>query len=534
MMYLLLHAALIAIARGADDLYAVLGVDRSASTAVIKKAYYKLAKAHHPDKVADPAMRAVAEKKFKRVAEAHSTLVDPAKRKEYDTAQLEQESHAASDEERRRTYKEYEAAHRRRQQPRQQHSRTAQQPQQQSTQQPQRQPQSQQQQRHQKQQRQHKQQQPRQEKVRDPNKSHEERARDQVRDVTSVLQLHDVLDESGKKLTHYFLLAMHDTRDASCQRTMRSIQYPFPFADYSQEWHGMWWGDLVLAATHDVGPALKAGRPSHILSTFEAAVGPAKRSAHGVSMPSCPTIILQTPGQRLGDPQAAVLHTRTSAAFQEWVWSFMKVGLTIRNEYPGPVRINWIHGAYVKEVVTLRPRESAERTVFLSHTLHAERIDRKGATISDGSSLLVFNVRNGSAMVIRPVECVDKTADCEEWTSQGECRKNPTCMCLAAAPRTLSPHYTTPASQLDSPFCVRLFVWRRADVFFGAQTWPANARARATCASGRSRRRPPPSRRAVLRARQLLPPQRTSRVRTPRPIARAGPRPGSVTRTRHT
>jgi molecular chaperone DnaJ len=65
----------------ARDFYQVLGVSDSASQAEIKKAYRKLAKQYHPD--ANPNNAAAAER-FKEVSEAHSTLSDPEKRKQYD------------------------------------------------------------------------------------------------------------------------------------------------------------------------------------------------------------------------------------------------------------------------------------------------------------------------------------------------------------------------------------------------------------------------------------------------------------------
>jgi curved DNA-binding protein len=62
------------------DYYAALGVPRDADAEQIKKAYRKLARAHHPDVSAAPE----AEEKFKDVAEAYQTLKDPEKRAAYD------------------------------------------------------------------------------------------------------------------------------------------------------------------------------------------------------------------------------------------------------------------------------------------------------------------------------------------------------------------------------------------------------------------------------------------------------------------
>ena len=63
------------------DLYAVLGLEAGASAAEIKRAYRRLARRYHPGiNPGDPA----AETMFRRVTEAYETLVDPARREQYD------------------------------------------------------------------------------------------------------------------------------------------------------------------------------------------------------------------------------------------------------------------------------------------------------------------------------------------------------------------------------------------------------------------------------------------------------------------
>jgi curved DNA-binding protein len=63
------------------DYYAVLGIEKTAGTDVIKKAYRKLAVKYHPDK--NPGDKA-AEERFKEITEAYAVLSDAEKRRQYD------------------------------------------------------------------------------------------------------------------------------------------------------------------------------------------------------------------------------------------------------------------------------------------------------------------------------------------------------------------------------------------------------------------------------------------------------------------
>ncbi|RVX73654.1 hypothetical protein B0A52_02544 [Exophiala mesophila] len=70
--------ALIVCSLAAEDLYKVLGLDKSASDRDLKKAYRTLSKKYHPDKASGD------QSKFVEVTEAYEALSDPTTRKIYD------------------------------------------------------------------------------------------------------------------------------------------------------------------------------------------------------------------------------------------------------------------------------------------------------------------------------------------------------------------------------------------------------------------------------------------------------------------
>src|SRR5674476_1339203 len=65
------------------DFYEVLGVDRQATPAELKRAYRGLAMRYHPDR--NPGDH-TAEDNFKEIGEAYQVLSDPDRRQRYDAS----------------------------------------------------------------------------------------------------------------------------------------------------------------------------------------------------------------------------------------------------------------------------------------------------------------------------------------------------------------------------------------------------------------------------------------------------------------
>lgn len=76
------------------DYYKILGVEPSADSDTIKRAYRKLALKYHPDKNPDNKS---AENRFKEVADAYDTLGDSKKRKSYDTSKTSRRGNSSFD-----------------------------------------------------------------------------------------------------------------------------------------------------------------------------------------------------------------------------------------------------------------------------------------------------------------------------------------------------------------------------------------------------------------------------------------------------
>ncbi len=66
------------------DYYEILGISRQATTAEVRKAYARIAREKHPDRIADPAEKQWAQEFFKEATAAFNALSNERSRREYD------------------------------------------------------------------------------------------------------------------------------------------------------------------------------------------------------------------------------------------------------------------------------------------------------------------------------------------------------------------------------------------------------------------------------------------------------------------
>ena len=70
------------------DCYGLLGVDRDASTQVIKKAYRSMVSDYHPDRLMglNEGLKKLAREELRKINHAKETLLDPDRRRDYDVS----------------------------------------------------------------------------------------------------------------------------------------------------------------------------------------------------------------------------------------------------------------------------------------------------------------------------------------------------------------------------------------------------------------------------------------------------------------
>lgn len=378
-----LLSSLLVAAKPGEDLYAVLGVPKTASPKEIKSAYRRQARDTHPDKNRDvPAEEAAAA--FHRVVHAFETLSDAASRRRYD---VHGDDAAAAGDGPSRRQESWSAQFFRR-------ART----------------------------------------VRLKDRFEVKQAQSRVLHVVSLDQLRTIMLDDRDRLERHLLLCFFTPQ---VERVVNDeIVYPYPFAGMSTQ--SIWWEDILQTAS------VRFYRSSELTRYFNIGHGDAMTEPTFVFARKGAML---GDSLARDDPDVFFHSTKDRQSFDKWMWDRVEVQVVFHNRHDHPVQLYWMSGnrAHLKEV--LAPGTSWTHYSRLTHEFWARdaRVDAWGG--SPGTWKLTPNSGLGSWQIgvegpggaparddgsvhvdIRPQSCFDLSGHCAFWSGRNQCSENPSFM----------------------------------------------------------------------------------------------------------
>lgn len=365
---------LISVLANEDDLYATLGVSRTATTKEIKSAYRKKALATHPDKNKDVTPEEAAQA-FHKVVHAFEVLTDENSRKTYDrTGNTEQQHHGGESQQqwrgfqfRRQDFYWYDG---------------------------------------------YGYQQPLKEKF------EVKEAMSRVMHVVSLEQLKNIMLDDDEKLERNLLMIFVTPLEVEtiCDD---DLVFPYPFAAMSTQ--GIWWEDLLQTVK------VRYYRENDLTRFFGI--------PHGDQLQS-PAILFAKRGQTLDPDNFERLQTQNRQEFETWTWQRIQVKVWFVNEHTHPVEIFWIHDRSAQMMLTLDAGARESHTTMLSHEwwIRDARVDTREDSprrnkLTKASLLGIWKIisdQDEQEILIQSKECVDMSGHCEFWeNTTGECVNNP-------------------------------------------------------------------------------------------------------------
>ena len=375
----LLVASLTCFSRG-EDLYQVLGVQKSATTKQIKSAYRRKALLTHPDKQKDiPAEQAAAE--FHKVVQAFETLSDANSRRHYDqTGRTEQQQQQRQQQRQQggfhfqwNSYGHYQRQHQQQRQRRRLHE---------------------------------------QFKV--------QKAMSRVMHIVSLSQLETVMLDENDVLERNLLMVFvtPGSVETVCDE---DIVFPYPFAAMSEQ--GIWWEELLQTVK------VQYNKMNGLTRFFNIPHGDTLRKVNR------PIFLFGRRGQKLSADNFARIQTSSREEFEAWMWKQIEVEIIFRNDHPHPVELFWIHGRTAHNKGALMPGRTMLVKTMLTHEwwVRDGRVDTRRDSpgrhkLSKESMVAVWKITSDEEkreLVIAPKSCLDLSGHCTWWKQQGECRNNP-------------------------------------------------------------------------------------------------------------
>mmetsp|Transcript_37053 Transcript_37053/g.78230 ORF Transcript_37053/g.78230 Transcript_37053/m.78230 type:complete len:442 (-) Transcript_37053:494-1819(-) len=382
--------AFLATASGSstEDLYAILGVSRTATTKQIKSAYRRKALDTHPDKNKDvPPEEAAAE--FHKVVHAFEVLSDAASRRRYDGGGGSFSSSSSSNS--RSSYSNWSQFF---QQQRRGQRRT---------------------------------------RIHLKDKFEVKQAQSRVIHIVSLDQLRTIMTDDDDRLERHLLLCFFTPAVESVVN--EEIVYPYPFAGMSPQ--SIWWEDLLQTVS------IRFHRSNELTRYFNLVNGDELTE---------PAFVFAKKGAKLSGEsvdydEVDFFHYTTNdrQAFETWVWSRMEVKVIFHNRHAHPAEMHWLTGntAHFKE--TIEPNSSWSHYSMLTHQFWSRdaRVDTWPGSpgrwkLTENTSLGSWKIgvegeegsppirEDGTMGIIIPnKECIDLSGHCTFWQHQNQCDENP-------------------------------------------------------------------------------------------------------------
>jgi curved DNA-binding protein CbpA len=332
-----------------ENLYLLLGISKSASLKEIKRAYRNKARDTHPDKQKgiDPA---VAAQKFHKIVEAYETLSDEKSRKIYDetgrTINSNSKQNYNNDNENKNSGGgwswDWNFGFQQQQKRWNSH-------------------------------------------LNDPIRRMQILdAQSRVIKIRSILHLQHVItndDSLDPDLTdRYTLLAFYDSKSSLCVDFMKfQLLYPWPFAGFSGEGStkdGMWWEEIMIVGKVDI--AVKSKATEDLLRFFGINSIDFEKNCPSIAfIPRGTNINLITNTKKQEEQQKQekeqtnsfkAMYFPSSTKFQSWVWSQLKMQVTIINKTSWLLHQWWLDGLRGEKQNDVAIGGSTVIDTFISHT----------------------------------------------------------------------------------------------------------------------------------------------------------------------
>lgn len=353
------------------DLYAILGVSKSANQSEIKSAYRRKARETHPDKNREKNAED-ANEQFREIVYAFEVLSDHEARRNYDenggVSKSRRDGHPQRNQQPWFTWNHFNFGHQRYVHPH----------------------------------------------LLNPFLRQQIlSSQSRVLRIHSLHHLKSLLTSEGDELERYFLLAFVSASAECLHRLNNVILFPWPFAGYSSWDHSetMFWDEIMQVGVINVTP----DDPASIRVASYFSVDVSRR---------CPAIVLLNRKQNVNHINDSKVHyLQSSEEFHKLVWPSLKVKITFINRSLWPLNFWWLDGNIGNKLGVLEIGEQYSTDTYLSHTFIFRPTLVEGNSLTNESSLLWYAAKLSddlSTVEVLP-RCFDASGECKRWAQEGFC-----------------------------------------------------------------------------------------------------------------